>query len=52
MEWRDDGVLLAPGASSGAAYTGWARLCYTSAPPEDVADAMEQVARRLGRRAR
>ncbi len=45
----EDGLLLAPGASSGAGYEGYARLCFTSAPPEQVAQAVRKLARRLGR---
>jgi aspartate/methionine/tyrosine aminotransferase len=44
----DDGVLLAPGESCGAAYSGWARLCFTSAPPEQVEIAVARLSRRLG----
>lgn len=44
----DDGVLLAPGASCGEAYAGWARLCFTSAPPEQVEQAVARLSRRLG----
>ena len=45
----EDGVLVAPGASSGEAYTDWIRLCYSSAPPGVVADGVRRLARRLGR---
>ena len=45
----EDGVVLAPGASCGMAYAGWVRLCYTAAPPDDVAEAVRRLARRLGR---
>jgi aspartate/methionine/tyrosine aminotransferase len=44
----DDGVLLAPGESCGADYAGWARLCFTSAPPEQVDEAVARLSRRLG----
>ncbi len=44
----EDGVLLAPGASSGADYGGWVRLCYTAAPPDAVAEAARLLAARLG----
>jgi aspartate/methionine/tyrosine aminotransferase len=47
-ECLEDGVVLAPGSSCGEAYEGFARLCYTSAPPEAVADALGRLARRLG----
>ena len=32
-----EGVLVAPGSSSGEAYGGWIRLCYSAVPPEDAA---------------
>jgi len=44
----EDGVVLAPGASSGSDYEGFARLCYTAARPEDVATAVRLLAKRLG----
>ncbi len=44
----EDGVLVAPGASSGAAYADWIRLCYSSAPPDAVAEGVRRLARRLG----
>jgi aspartate/methionine/tyrosine aminotransferase len=43
-----DGVALAPGASCGAAYESWVRLCYTAAEPERVAAAVEKLALRVG----
>jgi len=43
----EDGVLVAPGGSSGEAYQQWVRLCYTAAPPEQVREAVERLARRL-----
>jgi len=45
----EDGVLIAPGASSGSAYESWVRLCYTAAPPDDVRGAVRALAKRLGR---
>ena len=48
-ECLEDGLVLAPGASSGEAYEGFVRLCYTSAPPERVAKAVRLLARRLDR---
>jgi aspartate/methionine/tyrosine aminotransferase len=45
----DDGVLVAPGAASGSDYGNWVRLCYTSAPVDDVRFAVDQLAKRLGR---
>jgi N-succinyldiaminopimelate aminotransferase len=44
----DDGVALAPGPSCGSDYANWVRLCFTAAPPEQVLDAVERVAARLG----
>lgn len=43
----EDGVVLAPGASSGEAYASCVRLCYTAAPPAAVAEATRRLARRL-----
>jgi aspartate/methionine/tyrosine aminotransferase len=42
-----DGVLVAPGASSGVDYADWVRLCYTALPPEQVAEAARRLAKRL-----
>lgn len=42
-----DGVALAPGASCGAAYRDWVRLCYTAAPPDQVLAAVARLAARL-----
>jgi len=44
----EDGVVLAPGASSGEAYEGWVRLCFTVVPPDDMARAARRLAGRLG----
>ena len=44
----EDGVLVAPGASSGHDYASWVRLCYTSAPPDQVEVAVAALAKRLG----
>jgi N-succinyldiaminopimelate aminotransferase len=44
-----EGVLVAPGSSSGEAYASWVRLCYSSVPPEDAARAVRRLARVLGR---
>lgn len=44
----EDGVVLAPGASAGSDYAGWVRLCFTAAPPEQVANAVRLLAKRLG----
>jgi aspartate/methionine/tyrosine aminotransferase len=43
----DDGLLLAPGPSFGVDYASWVRVCFTSAPPEAVADAVRRLARRV-----
>lgn len=43
----EDGVVLAPGASSGRDYASFVRLCYTAAPPAAVAEAVRRLARRL-----
>src|SRR5690606_26074909 len=43
------GVLLTPGAASGKDYGTWVRLCFTSVPPEDLAQALERLAPILGR---
>lgn len=39
----DRGVLLAPGASSGASYQTWARICYTSAPKQVVSQGIHEL---------
>ncbi len=38
------GVLVAPGSSSGSAYATHVRICFTSAPPADVAQAVRALA--------
>ncbi len=43
----EEGILVAPGASSGRDYARWVRLCYTSMPPAQVKDAVQRLARRL-----
>jgi len=48
----EDGVLLAPGGSCGEAYPTWVRLCFSAAPPAEIAEAVRRLARRLGRLAR
>ncbi len=40
----DAGVLVAPGSSCGEAYGTHVRICFTSAPPEVVADGAARVA--------
>lgn len=44
----EDGVLLAPGASCGAAYETWVRICFSAAPPDDTAEAVRRLAKRIG----
>ena len=46
----EDGVAVAPGASCGRDYATWLRLCYTSAPPEEVGVAISKLAKRLAAR--
>jgi N-succinyldiaminopimelate aminotransferase len=43
-----EGVLVAPGSSSGEAYGSWIRLCYSAVPPADVDEALRRLARVLG----
>jgi N-succinyldiaminopimelate aminotransferase len=43
----EQGVLVAPGASSGSDYADWIRLCYTSVPPDAAVEAARRLARRL-----
>ena len=47
----EDRLLLAPGASFGAPYATWVRLCYTATPPDVTARGVALLADRL-RRAR
>ena len=47
----EDGVLLAPGGSCGVDYPTWVRLCFSAAPPEDTAEAVRRLAKRIGRSA-
>ncbi len=42
-----DGVLVAPGGSSGEAYSEWVRLCYTAVPPDQALEAVRRLAKRL-----
>ena len=42
-----DGILVAPGVSSGSDYASWIRLCYTAMPPRDVKEAVQRLAQRL-----
>ncbi len=43
----EDGVALAPGSSCGEDYSEWVRLCYTSAPPTEVKDAVRRLTKRI-----
>ncbi len=43
----EDDVALTPGSSCGRDYQDWVRLCYTSAPPAEVLQAIGRLARRL-----
>ena len=45
----EEGVLVAPGASSGVDYADWVRLCYTAAPPEQVGEAVDRLAKLMRR---
>lgn len=44
----DGGVALAPGEYFGEMYRGWARMCFTIIPPDQLADAVERLNRMLG----
>jgi aspartate/methionine/tyrosine aminotransferase len=41
-------TLLTPGQSSGRDFVGWARICFTAAPPEALAGALQRLAQALG----
>ncbi len=43
----DEGVLLAPGASFGAAHTGFARLCYSAVPAPRVLEGIARLERAI-----
>jgi N-succinyldiaminopimelate aminotransferase len=43
----EDGVLVAPGLSSGNDYGTWVRLCYTAMPPDETAAAVALLAKRV-----
>ncbi|MCC6875723.1 MAG: aminotransferase class I/II-fold pyridoxal phosphate-dependent enzyme, partial [Sandaracinaceae bacterium] len=45
----EQGVLLTPGSASGRDYEGWVRLCFTSVPPEELAQALARLRPLLGR---
>jgi N-succinyldiaminopimelate aminotransferase len=39
----DNGVMLTPGSASGEAFDGWARVCFTSVAPAELAQALAQL---------
>lgn len=39
----DGGVMLTPGGACGAAFSGWARICFTSLPPAELGDAVSRL---------
>jgi aspartate/methionine/tyrosine aminotransferase len=39
----DRGVLLAPGDGCGAAFASWARLCFTSVPPDRLREGIDRL---------
>jgi N-succinyldiaminopimelate aminotransferase len=39
----DAGVMLTPGSASGRDFERWARLCYTSVPPDELTEALERL---------
>lgn len=41
-------VLVTPGSASGRDFEPWVRVCFTAAPPEALAAALERLARVLG----
>ena len=45
----DAGVMLTPGSASGQHFENWARLCYTTVPPEDLHAALDRLQRVLWR---
>jgi N-succinyldiaminopimelate aminotransferase len=40
---RAAGVMLTPGNAAGQAFMDWARLCFTSVPPDDLERALERL---------
>ena len=46
----EEGVLVAPGSSSGSDYADWVRLCYTVMPPEPALEGVGRLARLLAGR--
>jgi DNA-binding transcriptional MocR family regulator len=45
----EDGLLVAPGGSSGTDYERWVRLCYTVVEPDQAVEGARRLARRLSR---
>jgi aspartate/methionine/tyrosine aminotransferase len=43
----DQGVVFAPGEGFGAAYSRWARFCYTAMPPDRLGAGLERLGRLL-----
>jgi DNA-binding transcriptional MocR family regulator len=43
----DEGVLLAPGESFGAAFTTHARVCFTSVPEEELERGLAALGRAI-----
>jgi len=43
----EDGVLVAPGSSSGSDYGGWVRVCYTVMPPDEALEGVRRLARHV-----
>jgi len=39
----DAGVMLTPGTSCGNDFGGWARLCFTTLPPNELQEALERL---------
>jgi aspartate/methionine/tyrosine aminotransferase len=35
--------LLTPGTASGKDYEGWVRVCFTTVPPAELADALSRI---------
>ncbi len=46
----DHGILLTPGSASGRDYADWARLCFTTLPPEELDEALAILRRVLADR--
>lgn len=39
----DAGVLMTPGVACGTDYGSWARICFTSVPPDELDDALARI---------